>query len=203
MAEGGFYKWLSSSINIKAKAVNPPFSYTQMISCKTNKNTVIITEEDLCKNHYRFNFKGVPFCFYTLFNFGMQLIREVSDINKYSIFGDVISRLRYVLVVGYFAACIISPRYAFESKSPETPLIIALILDAIRLGHYFDGKALIRFTFLVVITGGCLFLRKRTTWKILLNTWKEDVEEDEDDNESGSVSVKKSNDNKVNNKSAV
>lgn len=123
---------------------------------------------------------GVPFCFYTIYNFGMELIRQVSGITGESRGFEALFRLRYALVVGYFAACIISPRYAFESKSPETPLLFALIIDAIRLVYDFDGMSLIRFAFLVIISGGCLFLRKRSTWKILLNTWKEDVDEEED-----------------------
>jgi hypothetical protein len=148
-----------------------------------SKNTIIISEEDLCKNQYRFNFMGVPFCFYVLYNFGMELIRQVWGISMDLPIFEIISRFRYSLVVGYFAVCIFNPRYAFEFDYPEIPLLLALLADCLYLVYEFDGNKLVRSGFLVVITGGCLFLRKRSTWKILLNTWKEDVGDDGDEEE--------------------
>ena len=151
-----------------------------MISCETaKKDTVIITEEDLNNTGYRLNFMGFPFCFYTFYNYGMELIRQVLSITKECSVLDVILKFRYILVVGYFAACIISPRYAFHSDFSEFPLLIALFFDCYNLFYDFKGKGLIRFVFLLVITGGCLFLRKRSNWRILLNTWKEEDEDEE------------------------
>lgn len=153
----------------------------------TTKDTVIITKEDLHNTTgYSLNFMGFPFCLYTFYSYGMELIRQVFSITKKCTVLDVILKFRYVLVVGYFAACIFSPHYAFHSDYTEIPLLIGLFVDLFNLFYDFKGTGLIRFCFLLIITGGCLFLRKRNNWKILLNTWKE---EDDDEEVENKISV--------------
>lgn len=132
---------------------------------------------------YRLNFMGFPFIIFVFYFYAIRLIDQVSSITGETDVIDVVLKLRYGLVAGYFLVCILSPVFNYEYAYAEIPLMTAVLLDGVNVLYNSKEAGLIRFGLLVLVTVMCLYLKRGAGWNVLMNTWMEredDSDYDED-----------------------
>lgn len=120
---------------------------------------------------------GFPFILFSAARYIYYMISEASKITGDSTAMDVFLNLRHVWAVGYFLAVMLSPRFACEFVLAEVPLLVGTTFEIYHFIVNFESASFLRLSFLTLITGGLFALKKRHTWKNLLNFWRKNDDE--------------------------